>query len=90
MIHIRHPVRKAQQTIGIAGREALERGGKSYKETKGELQAGALLPHVEISTHLQNMEKRDDSWGITVFENKKTEKVASHGTREAVEVGGKT
>ena len=21
--------------------------------------------------HLQNMEKRDDSWGITVFENKK-------------------
>ena len=89
MIHIRHPVRKAQQTIGIAGREALERGGKSYKETKGELE-GALLPHVEMSTHLQNMEKRHDSWGIIVFENKKAEKVASHGTREAVEVGGKT
>ena len=48
------------------------------------------MPHMEISTHLQNMEKRDDSWGIIVFENKKTEKVASHGTREAVEVGGKT
>ena len=29
------------------------------------------MPHVEISTHLQNMEKRDDSWGIIVCENKK-------------------
>ena len=48
------------------------------------------MPQVEIPRYLQSMEKRNESWGIIVFENKKIEKATSNGTREAIEIGRKT